>query len=91
MSSVVCVCPILLLARAMTVSLPRLVGANSYDPNVTGNYTLTSATSTVPVTNCEDVFVLAGISTDQSNSVADTIGCIAGLPVNVELPRQTWR
>jgi len=48
-----------------------LIGANSYDPNVTGNYTLASTTSTAHVTNCEDVFIAAGVSTDQSLQTTD--------------------
>jgi hypothetical protein len=50
-----------------------IVGANSYDPNVTGTYTLKSTTSTVPVTNCEDVFIVAGVSTDQALQTTDCV------------------
>lgn len=48
-----------------------LVGANSVVANVTGNYSLASAASTTQVTNCEDVFVLSGISTPQSLQTTD--------------------
>lgn len=48
-----------------------LVGANSVNANVTGNYSLASAASTTQVTNCEDVFVLRGISTPQSLQTTD--------------------
>ena len=47
------------------------IGANSYDPNTTGNYTLSSAASTAEVGNCEDVFVVAGITTSQSLTTTD--------------------
>ena len=43
-----------------------IIGANSNQPNVTGNYSLASVGSTTQVTNCEDVYVLSGISTPQS-------------------------
>ena len=48
-----------------------LLGANSFDANVTGAYTLTSGSSTAQVTNCEDVFVLPGITTTQSLQTTD--------------------
>jgi hypothetical protein len=48
-----------------------VLGANSYDPNVTGTYTLKSTSSTTPVTNCEDVFIVAGVSTDQALQTTD--------------------
>jgi hypothetical protein len=48
-----------------------LIGANSFDPSVTGSYSLTSAGSTAPVSNCEDVFVQKGISTAQSLQTTD--------------------
>lgn len=43
-----------------------LLAANSFDPNQIGSYSLTSAASAAEITNCEDVFVLAGINTAQS-------------------------
>ena len=48
-----------------------VVAANSYNANVTGNYTLTSAASTAQVTACEDVFVVRGITTAQSLQPSD--------------------
>jgi hypothetical protein len=48
-----------------------IVGANSFDAGKTGSYTLASAASTAEVTNCEDVFVVAGTSTAQSLSSSD--------------------
>jgi hypothetical protein len=48
-----------------------LLGANSVDPNVTGDYSLTSTASTEQVTNCEDVFVFPGITTLQSLQATD--------------------
>jgi hypothetical protein len=47
------------------------IGANAYDPNTTGNYSLSSAASTAEVANCEDVFVLPGISSPQSLATTD--------------------
>ena len=53
-----------------------IIGALSFDPNMTGNYSLTSAGSTDQVSNCEDVFVQTGISTPQSLQTTDcsTVG-----------------
>jgi len=53
-----------------------VIGANSYYPNATGNYSLASAESTEPVSNCEDVFVQKGIGTPQSLQTTDcsTVG-----------------
>ena len=53
-----------------------LLGALSFDPNVTGNYSLASAGSADQVSNCEDVFVQKGISTSQSLQTTDcsTVG-----------------
>ena len=53
-----------------------IIGALSFDPNMTGNYSLTSAGSTDQVSNCEDVFVQKGISTPQSLQTTDcsTVG-----------------
>jgi hypothetical protein len=47
------------------------IGANSFDPNTTGNYSLSSAASTAEVANCEDVFVVPGITTPQSLATTD--------------------
>ena len=48
-----------------------IIGANSNQASRTGNYSLTSAASTTQVTNCEDVFVVPGISTPQSLQTTD--------------------
>jgi hypothetical protein len=47
------------------------IGANSYDANTFGNYSLSSAASTAEVANCEDVFVVPGITTPQSLATTD--------------------
>jgi hypothetical protein len=47
------------------------IGANSYNPGTFGNYSLTSAASTAEVSNCEDVFVVPGITTPQSLATTD--------------------
>ena len=43
-----------------------IIGANSFDAGEVGNYSLSSSASTDQVTNCEDAFVMRGISTPQS-------------------------
>ncbi|HEX9310944.1 MAG TPA: Ig-like domain-containing protein [Gemmatimonadaceae bacterium] len=54
------------------------VAANSYDANITGSYTLSSSTSTAPITNCEDVFVFPGISSDQALQTSDCTATATG-------------
>jgi len=48
-----------------------IVGANSFDANTIGAYSLASAASATPVTNCEDVFVLVGITSPQALETTD--------------------
>jgi len=48
-----------------------LIGANSLNPRETGSYNLTSGPTTAPVTNCEDVFAVPGITTNQSLQTTD--------------------
>lgn len=52
-------------------------GANSYDPDITGPYTLTSATVGSDVTNCSDVWATPGLASSQSLTVND---CVATGP-----------
>lgn len=52
-----------------------LIGANSLNARETGSYTLTSAPTSDPVTNCEDVFTVPGITTQQSLQTSD---CASG-------------
>jgi hypothetical protein len=55
-----------------------VIGANSYDPNITGAYSISSAASTSQVSNCEDVFVLPGITTAQSLQASDCSNGVNG-------------
>jgi hypothetical protein len=48
-----------------------IIAANSFAPNATGKYTLASAASTTPVTNCEDVFLVPGITSSQTLQTTD--------------------
>jgi hypothetical protein len=48
-----------------------LVGANSLNSRETGAYSLSSGPTSSPVTNCEDVFAVPGITTDQSLQTTD--------------------
>jgi hypothetical protein len=56
----------ILLARGDYV-----IGANSLNPGVSGEYELSSATAPESVTNCDEVWVTIGISTNQSLAEAD--------------------
>ena len=48
-----------------------VIGANAYAPRVIGAYTITSAATTDQVTNCENAFVVRGISSAQSLQTTD--------------------
>jgi hypothetical protein len=48
-----------------------VIGANAFDVNATGAYTLTSTIDGGPVTNCEDVFVVRGITSPQTLQASD--------------------
>jgi hypothetical protein len=50
-----------------------IVGANSFDANTIGTYSLASAASAAHVTNCEDVFVLPGITSPQALETTDCV------------------
>ena len=73
-----------------------IIAATSFSSNATGNYTITSATSTAHITGCEDVFVVRGISTSQSLQSSDcalngifgdqyVIFLLQGQPVSVSM------
>jgi hypothetical protein len=73
-----------------------VIGANAYYLNAIGAYTLSSSASTDQVTNCEDAFVVRGISSPQSLQSTDCtlngsygdeylIVLTAGLPVTVSM------
>jgi len=58
----------------LTVLMPAgsfIVGANSFEPNKTGAYSLSSTASSVHITNCELPFVLRGVSSEQSLQTTD--------------------
>jgi len=58
----------------LTVLMPAgsfIVGANSYEANKTGPYSLSSTASSVHITNCELPFVLRGVSSAQSLQATD--------------------
>jgi hypothetical protein len=48
-----------------------ILGANAYEPNVGGTYTLTSVASTAAVSNCEDVFLIPGSNAQESLQTSD--------------------
>lgn len=48
-----------------------VLGANGYDRTQFGAYTLTSATNGGPVGNCEEVFVVRGVTTTQNLDATD--------------------
>jgi Bacterial Ig-like domain (group 1) len=59
------------LLKAILPAGSFFLGANALQPGVTGTYTLTSAATTAQVTNCENVFLIAGISSQQSIQSTD--------------------
>jgi len=50
-----------------------VLGANALLQNVTGNYTLTSAATAAEVSNCEDVWIMRGVTTAQSLQTSDCV------------------
>jgi len=48
-----------------------VLGASSFDPGVTGTYSITSATTSTDVAGCELVFVVKNVSTSQSVDATD--------------------
>ncbi|MFN2603709.1 MAG: hypothetical protein ABR582_13270 [Gemmatimonadaceae bacterium] len=48
-----------------------VIGANSFDANVFGNYSVSSSTTPTNVGNCEVVFAVKGISTNQNIEPTD--------------------
>jgi hypothetical protein len=48
-----------------------VLGANAFDPDSIGTYTLTSSLDGGPVTNCENVFAVRGITTIQTLEASD--------------------
>jgi hypothetical protein len=48
-----------------------VIGANSHDASVFGNYSISSSTAPTNVGNCEVVFVVKNISTDQNIEATD--------------------
>ena len=50
-----------------------LLGPGSLNPGVTGDYTLSTSTTSTNVENCELVFAVKGISTDQNIAATDCL------------------
>jgi hypothetical protein len=73
-----------------------VLAANSFNPNVTGSYALTSTASSASITGCEEVFASRGIATSQALESSDcalngvfgdqyVIVLFAGQPVTVSM------
>jgi hypothetical protein len=50
-----------------------VLGAGSFNPGVTGDYTVSSSTASTNIGNCEIVFAIKGISTDQNVEATDCL------------------
>ena len=48
-----------------------VIGAGTFEPGVTGDYTISSTTASTDVGNCEQVFVVKNISTTQNLATTD--------------------
>jgi hypothetical protein len=57
--------------KAIVPAGTYIISANSFQPRIVGSYSLASTASLAPVTNCEDVFVLPGITSAQSLESTD--------------------
>jgi hypothetical protein len=56
-----------------------VIGASSFDKAVTGNYAITSGTTTTNIGNCEVAFIVKGVSTNQN---VETTDCVAAAAPN---------
>ena len=59
------------LIKALLPPGTYVIGANSFDANVFGNYSISSSTAPTNVGNCEVVFTVKGVSTNQNIEATD--------------------
>ncbi|HUQ98276.1 MAG TPA: Ig-like domain-containing protein [Gemmatimonadaceae bacterium] len=59
--------------KALLPAGDYVLGVTSWLENKTGAYTLSSAAVSTPVTNCEEVWVVKGVSTDQALQTTDCV------------------
>jgi hypothetical protein len=57
--------------KALLPAGDYLLAPGTLDPNVTGDYAISSTTAPTDVTNCEDVFVVRNITTTQNLAATD--------------------
>jgi hypothetical protein len=57
--------------KALLPAGSYVIGANSFDANIFGNYSISSSTTPSNVGNCEVVFAVKGISTNQNIEATD--------------------
>jgi hypothetical protein len=59
--------------KALLPSGSYLLGANSYDAGVTGDYSISSSTTSTAITGCDSVFVVKNVSTTQNVEAGDCL------------------
>lgn len=59
--------------KALLPAASYLLGPGSLDPGVTGAYTISTSTTSTNVGNCELVFAVKGVSTDQNIEATDCL------------------
>lgn len=59
--------------KALLPAGPYILGASSYEPGATGNYSISSSTTSSTVNGCEQVFVVKSVTTTQSVEPADCL------------------
>ncbi|MGH7614817.1 MAG: hypothetical protein ACREMW_12350 [Gemmatimonadales bacterium] len=57
--------------RILAATGPYVIGANSFSPGQTGQYTISSAPTSASVTNCVDVWLTRGVQTNQQIEATD--------------------
>jgi len=57
--------------KALLPAASYTLAANSFEPSEIGSYTLSSASTPSTITSCEEVFVVRGVSTDQTLETTD--------------------
>jgi hypothetical protein len=61
------------ILKALVLPATYVVGATSFDVNVTGTYSVTASTTSSNVAGCEEVWILRGVTTQQTLSSADCV------------------
>ena len=71
--------------KALLPAGEYLLGPGSFDPGVTGDYTISSTTAPTDVANCETVFVVRNITTTQNLAATDCNAGSSATPIHADV------